>query len=81
MDKLNYCLDCKRIFTQKETCEYCSSVNIRELAKNAPVNVIGSKLKGRVLNAKQGMVQVLFTEQGNTKTIREYEPSKIRKVL
>jgi hypothetical protein len=81
MDKLNYCLDCRRISVQDGKCAYCSSENIRELAKNAPVNVIGSKLKGRVLNSKQGMVQVLFAEQGNTKTMREYEPSKIRKVL
>jgi len=81
MDKLNYCLDCKRIFVLNDKCEYCSSVNIKDLTKNAPISVIGSKLKGRVLNCKQGMVQVLFKDQGNTKTIREYEPSKIRKVL
>jgi len=81
MEKLNYCLDCKRIFTLDEKCEYCSSVNIKELAKNAPVSVIGGKLKGKFLNCKQGKAQVLFREQDNTKSIREYEPSKIRKVL
>lgn len=81
MDKLYYCIDCKRISPESGECSYCKSVNIKELVKNAPVNVIGSKTKGRVLKIKDGMVQVLVKDEGNNSSIKEYEASKIRKIL
>ena len=30
MKRLNYCLDCQRVFTSENVCEYCNSNNIKE---------------------------------------------------
>jgi hypothetical protein len=80
MNKLFYCLNCKRIFAQEGECSYCSNTNIKGLVKNSPVNVIGSKLKGRVLKIDE-KVRLLIIDENNTKIIREYEAEKLRKVL
>lgn len=81
MCKLYYCLDCKRISEKEESCSYCSSQNIKELTKNAPVNVIGSKLKGRVLKVEEGKARLLISDETNNRYIKEYEADKLRKVL
>ncbi|MFZ5987971.1 MAG: hypothetical protein ACOYWZ_12720 [Bacillota bacterium] len=81
MDKFCYCLDCQRIFNTADQCPYCSSKRTKELTQKAPVNVIGSKLKGRVLNTKEGIINVLFIDEGKNKTIKQFEADKIRKIL
>ncbi len=81
MDKLNYCLDCQRIFDASAQCTYCNSENVKALDRRAPVNVIGTKLKGKVLQTKEGMVHVLFEGEKKVKSIKEFEASKIRKIL
>lgn len=81
MNKLYYCNECKRVITSSEVCEYCSSTYIDELAVGAPVNVIGTKLKGKVLKVNNNTVRLLIRDEGNTKFIREYEGQKLRKVL
>ncbi|MCX7922628.1 MAG: hypothetical protein N3B21_11565 [Clostridia bacterium] len=81
MNKLNYCLDCRRIFDSDEECIYCKSQSIKALVKKAPINIIGTKLKGRVLTISQGIVQVLFTGEKRVKTIKQFEASKLKKLL
>lgn len=81
MEKLNFCLDCKRIFSPSQECSYCKSNNIKELGEKAPVNVIGSKLKGRVLKVSQGIARVIVIDEKKNSSIKEFEVSKIRKVL
>jgi hypothetical protein len=81
MCKLYYCLDCKRISGEAESCMYCNSLNIKELTKNAPVNIIGSKLKGRVLKVEEGKARLLIADENNSRYIKEYEADMLKKVL
>lgn len=81
MLKLNYCVDCKRIFAAESICTYCKSENVRELKENSPVNVIGTKLKGRVIKSNQDMVQLLIPDEGKSRSIRQLGVDKIRKIL
>lgn len=81
MDKLYYCGECKRIIENSESCSYCNSSYVNELSVGAPVNVIGTKLKGKILKVKDNTARLLIRDEGNNKFIREYEGSKLRKVL
>ena len=81
MENLNYCVECRRISYFNETCSYCQSNHIKAIDKNAPVNVIGTKTKGRVFNAKDGMVGIICTGVGNTKSIKQFEAESLRKIL
>lgn len=81
MRKLYYCLECKRVSEKEESCMYCSSHNIKELVKDAPVSILGSKLKGRVLKIEEGKARLLITDESNNKYIKEYEADKLKKVL
>lgn len=78
---LFYCLDCRRIFDFDDKCIYCNSENLKELKKNSPVNVIGSKVKGRILRAEGDIVSLIIITENNEKVIKKYEISKLRKVL
>lgn len=81
MNKLYYCNECKRVVSSSEYCNYCKSNLIDELADGAPVNVIGTKLKGKVLKIKDSTVRLLITDEGNNRLIKEYEGEKLRKIL
>ena len=81
MDKLYYCLDCKRIFAASNGCNYCQSRSIKPLVKSAPVNVIGTKTKGNVLKTKGDLVQLLLVDEKNNRYIKEFQADHIKKVL
>lgn len=81
MKKLYYCTDCKRIFAEGVECEYCKSNNVKELVKNSPVNVIGSKIKGKVLKVEDGKARLLISDENNNKFIKSYDAVQIRKVI
>lgn len=81
MNKLYYCMDCKRVFNGEDACEYCSGNNVKELVKNSPVNIIGSKLKGKVLKVEQDKARILVRDENNNKYIKEYDAAVLRKVL
>lgn len=81
MNKLYYCGDCKRVVTSSESCSYCSSSLINELSVGASVNIIGTKMKGKVLKVKDNIVRILIRDEGNNKLIKEYGGDKLRKVI
>lgn len=81
MNKLYYCNECKRIISSSESCSYCNGTLIDELAVGAPVNVIGTKLKGKILKIKDNTVRLLIRDENNGRFIREYSGEKLRKVL
>ncbi|ABR49465.1 hypothetical protein Amet_3337 [Alkaliphilus metalliredigens QYMF] len=82
MSNLYYCVDCRRVANVNEGCAYCKSDNIKGLARKAPVNVIGTKVKGNVLGVSNDMVNLLCAVAGgNTKDIRQYEVKQLRKIL
>lgn len=81
MKRLNYCLDCQRVFISENLCEYCNSNNIKELKRGKSVNIIGSKDKARYLRYKEGKVSVIVYAENKRKFVKEYDISKIKKVL
>lgn len=81
MSKLYYCLDCKRVFQKKEQCEYCNSNAIKEIRKDSPVNILGTKLKGRVLKIEPDAVILLLTNEFNERYIKDYKAEELKKVL
>lgn len=81
MQRLNYCLECQRVFTINDKCEYCNSPNVKELKRGKAVNVIGSKNKGSYLRYKEGKVSIIVCTEENKKLIKEYDIGNIRKIL
>ena len=81
MDNLNYCVDCRKVASFNDGCSFCQSQNIKELVRNAPVNVVGTKLKGRVMKVKDDMVHILFVDEGKKKVIQPFESIKVQKIL
>ncbi|MFL0246869.1 hypothetical protein [Candidatus Clostridium stratigraminis] len=81
MNKLYYCNDCKRVINSEENCNYCNGNLVYELVDGAPVNVIGTKLKGKVLKIKENTVRLLVKDEGNNRLIKEYEGDKLRKII
>lgn len=81
MGKLYYCTECKRVLTSNEKCQYCNGESLKELDYGTPVNIIGSKLKGKVLKIQENAVRLIVRDDSNNKFIKEYEAEKLRKVL
>ena len=81
MDSLNYCADCRRIDSFNEGCSFCQSQSIKKLVVNAPVNVIGTKLKGRVMRVRDNMAHILYLDEEKNKVIKPFEPIKLQKIL
>lgn len=81
MQILNYCLECQRIFSINDQCEFCGSHKIKSLKKSTSVNVIGTKIKGKLLNHKDGMVSLIINTENNEKIIRNFEIKELKKIL
>ena len=81
MYKLNYCLDCQRVFTIDDKWKYCNSKNVRELKRGKAVNIIGGKNKARFLRYKDGKVSVILYTEDKQKIIKDFEIEKIKKIL
>ena len=81
MQNLNYCLECKRLFLESNKCEFCDSKNIKPIKKSTSVNVIGSKVKGKILNFKEGIVNIIVITESKEKVVKGYKVKELRKVL
>lgn len=81
MNKLFYCLDCKRLMKGEEKCDYCGSMAVKELKKDSPVNIIGTKQKGRILKIEENDVSVLLITESKEKVIKNYRYEKLRKII
>lgn len=81
MQNLDYCLECRRLFLENEKCEFCGSENIKPIKKSTSVNAIGSKVKGKILNCKDSIVNVVVITESNEKVVKDYKVTELRKVL
>ncbi|AKN33685.1 hypothetical protein Ccar_23820 [Clostridium carboxidivorans P7] len=81
MGKVYYCVECKRVIENDKVCDYCKSENLKQLTIKAPVNVIGTKVKGKVFKLKDGKVDILIRNEANEKLLKEYEPAQLKKLL
>lgn len=81
MNKLFYCKDCLRVVREDGVCTHCKGQNLKELVVGAPVNILGSKLKGKVLKIKDGVARILITDETKNKYIKEFDADKLKKVI
>ncbi|WP_040210765.1 hypothetical protein [Clostridium polynesiense] len=81
MHKLYYCADCKRVFGKEDKCEYCESSNVREMKKDSPVNILGTKQKGRVLKIEEDSARLLLINEAKERYVKDYKASDLKKVL
>ncbi|MGL5150569.1 MAG: hypothetical protein ACRC7N_08385 [Clostridium sp.] len=77
---LLYCGDCARVYSEGNNCPYCQGEGYT-LKKSAPVNIIGTKLKGKIINSKNDKVFVVIRTEDNSKVMKEYSPSSLRKIV
>lgn len=78
---LFYCGNCKRIFKDNEKCSYCGSLKIFDLREGTPCNVIGSKLKGKIIKIKDENIRLLIHDENNETYIKEYKGEQLKKVI
>ncbi|MFD3156662.1 hypothetical protein ACFIJ5_07340 [Haloimpatiens sp. FM7330] len=81
MSKLYYCLDCKRVFKDESKCNFCNGENVKELKVGKSVNVIGTKLKGKVLKVNGDNVKLILKDEMNNKYLKEYKTEELKKIL
>lgn len=81
MGKLYFCVECRRVLKEDGACGYCNSSETQELKVGSPVNVIGTKEKGKVIKVKDNKARLLIRTESNDKVIREYDYNKLKKVL
>lgn len=78
---LYYCTECRRVLEQESKCNYCGAENINALKRNSVVNVIGTKLKGKVLSAENDKINLIVNTENNEKLLKQYSFEKIRKII
>ena len=81
MKRLYYCCGCKRVITSEEVCNYCKGEQIKQLVTKTSVNVIGTKIKGRVINMKDGKISLIIKDEFNNELLKEYDAEQLKKVL
>ena len=78
---LNYCLSCAQIFDDKEEfCPHCESIHFSVLKKNAPVNVIGSKVKGKFFKSVNENALLIVINADKEKILKEYPIKNLKKI-
>lgn len=70
-----------RVIKEETNCSYCNSQDVKELVVGAPVNVLGSKLKGKVLRINDGGARLLIRDETNNRFVKEYEAEHMKKIL
>lgn len=80
MSKAYFCSTCKKIFNEGNPCSCQEEGCVKELKLGTPINVTGTKLKGKVYRIKKDEVEVLITSSKN-RSIKAYRLEQIRKVL
>lgn len=78
---LYYCTKCRRVTEQESKCNYCGAETINSLKRNSVVNVIGTKLKGKVLSVEDDKINLLINTENNERLVKQYSFEKIRKII
>lgn len=80
MNKIYFCKVCRAVFTEGQECT-CQEINgIQEVKKGTPMNIIGTKIKGKVIRIKENAVDLLVRKENN-KIIRTCKVGEVRKIL
>ncbi len=78
--KAYFCKECKKVFTGARSCDCQTGENMKEIKLGTPVNVIGTKLKGKVYRIKEDRLELLITSSKN-KYLKEFTTEEVRKIL
>ncbi len=81
MNRLYYCVECKRVIESDKICGYCKGEELKEVIVKTPVSVIGTKIKGRIFKIKDGKVDILIRDEANNKIVKQYNTEQLKKVL
>lgn len=81
MAKFYYCKECRRIEKDDKKCDFCSSEKVKPLKVGDPVNIIGTKQKGKVFKMKEDEVKLLIINAAKEKVIKGHKYEEIQKVL
>ncbi|MGL4737892.1 MAG: hypothetical protein ACRCW2_10600 [Cellulosilyticaceae bacterium] len=79
MKQFYFCEACKQIFKSSDACR-CDGKIIKPVKLGTPVNIVGTKLKGKIYRMKEDALDVLITSTKN-KGIQTYPIDQVRKVL
>jgi hypothetical protein len=81
MAKLYYCTECRRVEKDSSKCDFCKSEKVKLLKIGAPVNVIGTKQKGKVFKIKEDEVKLIIINEAKERLIKDYKAEELQKVL
>lgn len=80
MKKVYFCSVCRKVFYEENACACEGENNIKEMKIGTPINVIGTKLKGKVYKIKDNLLEVIITSN-KERSMKEYKFEEVRKVL
>lgn len=80
---LYYCTKCARISNTTNTllCPYCEDSAILPLKKNSPINVLGSKIKGRLFKELKDSAILIVITENKEKLLKEYPINQLKKII
>jgi RNA polymerase subunit RPABC4/transcription elongation factor Spt4 len=81
MRKVYYCVQCKRLITNEDKCNYCDGDYIKEVFQGCPVNIIGTKQKGKVLKIEDEKIKLIVIDEAKNKLVKEYKVEELKKIL
>ncbi|MGL4742169.1 MAG: hypothetical protein ACRC41_15440 [Sarcina sp.] len=78
---LNSCSSCARVFKLSEAqCPYCGNSKFILVKKDSPVNVLGTKLKGRIFKKFDENVLLIINTESNEKVLKEFKINQLKKI-
>lgn len=80
MKKAYFCNLCRKVFNEENSCGCEGENHIKEMKPGTPINVIGTKLKGKVYKIKDDLLEVIITSN-KERSMKQYKLEKVRKVL
>lgn len=80
MEKIYFCEACRKIFDEYNQCQCNGEKSIKPMKVGTPVNIIGTKLKGKVYRMRDRELDILITSSKN-KGIQTYGIDQVRKIL
>ncbi|PHV70827.1 hypothetical protein CS063_08660 [Sporanaerobium hydrogeniformans] len=80
MQRVYFCKECKRVFMKEDKCGCEIENGVKEIKLGTPVNIIGTKLKGKVRRIKGDKLELLITSSPN-RYLKEFRMDEVRKIL
>ena len=79
MKKVYFCNVCRKVFYEDSFCT-CGVKDMKELKLGTPVNVMGTKLKGKVYRIKNDHLELVITSS-KERYIKPYKLEEVRKII